>query len=150
MENWPPTRNPLPTVDIILQREDGAVVLIERKNPPHGWALPGGFVDTGESCETAAEREALEELSVPVTLIHQLGTYSAPDRDPRFHTLSVVYVAEKTSSAPVVAADDAKTASWFSESDIPWKDLCFDHDEILGDYLKWRQGCDTCGRGTHE
>lgn len=146
MENWPPTQNPLPTVDIILQREDAALVLIQRQNPPHGWALPGGFVDWGESCETAAKREALEELSVPVELLSQLGTYSAPDRDPRLHTISVVYVAEQTSADPVEAADDAKEARWFHEKDIPWKELCFDHDAILRDYFQWKKACTACGR----
>ncbi|OQX11001.1 MAG: NUDIX hydrolase, partial [Desulfobacteraceae bacterium IS3] len=85
-------RNPLVTVDIIIEINKG-IVLIERVNPPHGWALPGGFVDYGESLETAAVREAKEETSLDVTLEEQFHTYSAPDRDPRQHTVSTVFIA---------------------------------------------------------
>jgi len=92
-------RNPAPTVDIIIEIEDAAtsalrgIVLIERKNPPHGWAIPGGFVDYGESVEHAAEREALEETSLRVRLVRQFHVYSDPARDPRQHTISTVFVA---------------------------------------------------------
>ncbi len=85
-------RNPLLTVDIIIEI-DGKIVLIERKNPPHGWALPGGFVDYGESIESAAVREAAEETSLVVNLIEQFYTYSDPHRDPRHHTVSTVFIA---------------------------------------------------------
>ncbi len=137
-------RNPFPTVDIIIemasgshgpiaQKEEGNIVLIERKNPPFGWALPGGFVDYGESLEVAAVREAEEETCLKVRLLYQLGAYSAPTRDPRFHTISVVFVASAT-GAPK-AADDAKNVGIFSRDSLP-ENLAFDHGEILQDYFK--------------
>ncbi len=137
-------RNPFPTVDIIIemasgshgpiaQKEEGNIVLIERKNPPFGWALPGGFVDYGESLEVAALREAEEETCLKVRLLYQLGAYSAPTRDPRFHTISVVFVASAT-GAPK-AADDAKNVGIFSRDSLP-ENLAFDHGEILQDYFK--------------
>ncbi|MBI3354842.1 MAG: NUDIX hydrolase, partial [Nitrospirae bacterium] len=86
-------RNPLPTVDIIIELKDKGIVLIRRKNPPHGWAIPGGFVDYGESLEYAAVREAREETSLNVELIRQFHTYSDPRRDARLHTISTVYIA---------------------------------------------------------
>src|SRR3970040_128490 len=85
--------NPLLTVDIIIEIASAHIVLIERKNPPHGWALPGGFVDYGESLETAAVREAKEETSLDVTLTEQFYNYSDPDRDRRHHTVSAVFIA---------------------------------------------------------
>jgi len=137
-------RNPFPTVDIIIemasgsygvmgQRKAGNIVLIERKNTPLGWALPGGFVDYGESLEVAAIREAEEETCLKVRLLYQLGAYSAPTRDPRFHTISVVFVASAT-GAPK-AADDAKDVGIFSRDSLP-ENLAFDHGEILQDYFK--------------
>ena len=103
-------KNPVPTVDIIIeiQREDGkeGIVLIKRKNPPHGWAIPGGFVDYGESLEEAAVREAKEETSLDVQLKKQLHTYSDPDRDPRQHTISTVFVASARGRPK--AEDDAQ------------------------------------------
>ncbi len=88
-------RNPVPTVDIIIELPDG-IVLIQRKNPPEGWALPGGFVDYGESLEQAAVREAKEETSLDVELVRQLHTYSDPSRDTRFHTITTVFIATAT------------------------------------------------------
>lgn len=129
-------RGPSPCVDVILERE-GAVLLIERKNPPHGWALPGGFVDYGESAEDAAVREAMEEVQVEVELVRQLHTYSAPDRDPRQHTLSVVFVARfKHPDATPQGADDAKACRFFPRDALP--DLAFDHRQILEDYFTGR------------
>ncbi|MBI5453207.1 MAG: NUDIX hydrolase [Deltaproteobacteria bacterium] len=128
-------RNPLPTVDIIIELK-GGIVLIERKNPPLGWAIPGGFVDAGESLEDAARREALEETSLRVRLKCQLHAYSDPKRDPRFHTVSVVFVAEAEGTPR--AEDDAKNVAVFSESDIP-KNLAFDHAKILSDYFRWKR-----------
>ena len=108
------------------------VVLIKRKNPPYGWALPGGFVDYGESLEAAALREAEEETSLKVDLLCQLGAYSNPLRDPRFHTISVVFIA-RASGVPQ-AADDAEDAGVFSQNALP-DDLAFDHGTILKDYF---------------
>lgn len=131
-------RNPTPTVDIIIELIDQPnrpIILIERKNPPYGWALPGGFVDYGESVETAAQREAKEEVNLDVELMEQFHVYSQPDRDPRQHTLSVVFLATATGEAK--ACDDAKNLKIF----LPWEfpaNLCFDHAQILKDYLKYR------------
>ncbi len=126
-------RNPFPTVDIIIEMEGGGIVLIKRKNPPFGWALPGGFVDYGESLETAAVREALEETSLNIELQYQLGAYSDPARDPRQHSISVVFVA-KASGTPR-AADDAKDVGIYDRSSIH-DTLAFDHKKILRDYFK--------------
>lgn len=131
-------RNPAPTVDIIIElsdRQERPIVLIERKNPPHGWAIPGGFIDYGESAETAAMREAAEEVSLEVQLIEQFQVYSAPDRDPRQHTLAIVFIA--TAKGQPEAADDAKNIGIFHAWEIPNK-LCFDHDRILQDYWRYR------------
>jgi len=124
-------RNPFPTVDIIIE-VDGGIVLIQRKNPPYGWALPGGFVDYGESLETAAIREAKEETSLNVELISQFGAYSDPDRDPRQHNISVVFQARATGQPQ--AADDAKEIGIFDRDSLP-NDLAFDHGKILQDYF---------------
>lgn len=136
----PKFRSPIPAVDIIIEIGDGGragVVLIERRNPPSGWALPGGFVEYGESLEAAAVREAREETSLDVELLGQLGAYSDPSRDPRFHTISTVFVA-RAQGAPK-GADDARTAIIFDPRDrsLP---LAFDHRKILDDYLGSRKG----------
>jgi len=123
-------RNPLPTVDIIIE-VPGGIILIERRNTPHGWALPGGFVDYGESLEAAAMREAQEETSLTVTNLHLLGCYSDPARDPRQHTISTVFVA--TGSGTPIAADDAANLAIFPLDQLP-SQLCFDHAKILADY----------------
>jgi len=125
-------RNPFPTVDIIIEVSDG-IVLIERKNLPHGWALPGGFVDYGESLEAAAVREAKEETSLEISNLRLLGCYSDPGRDERMHTISTVYVA--SGHGQPCAADDAADLAVFKLTDLP-EQLCFDHAEILADYLK--------------
>lgn len=113
----------------------GAIVLIERLNPPEGWALPGGFVDYGESVEIAAQREAQEETGLQVTLIEQFQVYSDPDRDPRQHTISIVFLA--TAEGEPQAGDDAKHLGVFELWQLP-KPLCFDHDRILRDYRYYR------------
>ena len=127
-------RNPFPTVDIIVELE-GGIVLIQRKNPPYGWALPGGFVDYGESLEGAAIREAKEEISLDVELVSQLGAYSDPDRDPRQHNISVVFVARSKSKGKPVASDDALEVGIFDADSLP-KELAFDHSRILRDYFR--------------
>ncbi len=131
-------RNPAPTVDIIIELIDSPhrpIVLIERKNPPFGWAIPGGFVDYGESVETAAIREAYEEISLQVQLIEQFHVYSDPNRDPRQHTISIVFIA--TATGKPIAADDAKKVGIFHLWEFP-QPLCFDHDHILNDYRRYR------------
>jgi ADP-ribose pyrophosphatase YjhB (NUDIX family) len=128
-------RNPLPTVDIIIEI-DPNIVLIERKNPPHGWALPGGFVDYGESLTDAAVREAKEETSLDVTLTEQFHTYSDPRRDPRHHTLATVFIA-KAHGTPR-AADDARAVRLCTESDLPHP-IVFDHPQILRDYFDFKR-----------
>jgi 8-oxo-dGTP diphosphatase len=137
-------RNPFPTVDIIIEIVDGrrrGIVLIERKNPPSGWALPGGFVEYGETLEAAAVREAREETSLDVELLGQLGAYSDPSRDPRFHTISTVFLAR--ASGQPRGADDAKTAIVFDPLDRT-RPLAFDHRKILDDYLESRKGFIPC------
>ncbi|MBW2048550.1 MAG: NUDIX hydrolase [Deltaproteobacteria bacterium] len=109
-----------------------SIVLIKRKNPPHGWALPGGFVDYGESLESAARREAEEETSLKVELLYQLGAYSDPSRDPRHHTISVVFVG-RAKGRPR-AADDALDVGIFDRFSLP-KSMAFDHKKILKDYF---------------
>ena len=126
-------RNPFPTVDIIIQMSKGGIVLIKRKNPPYGWALPGGFVDYGESLESAAVREAEEETSLKVELLYQLGAYSDPARDPRYHTISIVFVARATGEPR--AADDAEDVGIFYRHSLP-DHLTFDHEMILQDYFE--------------
>ena len=129
-------RNPLVTVDIIIEVND-KIVLIQRVNPPYGWALPGGFVDYGESLESSAIREAKEETSLDVTLKEQFHTYSDPDRDPRHHTVTTVFIG-KGAGTPK-AADDAKRLGVFTERDLP-KPIVFDHRKIIDDYFRYRQG----------
>ncbi len=128
-------KNPVPTVDIIIEHRQG-LVLIERAKPPYGWALPGGFVEYGESLEEAAVREAQEETGLQVALLGQFHTYSDPDRDPRQHTITTVYVAQ--GSGEPQAATDAARLAVFSPEDLP-DNLAFDHKRILADYLKVRQ-----------
>jgi ADP-ribose pyrophosphatase YjhB (NUDIX family) len=128
-------KNPIPTVDIIIQIEGKGIVLIERKNPPYGWAIPGGFVDYGESLENAAIREAKEETNLDVELIRQFHTYSDPKRDPRHHSISTVYIA-KAKGLPE-AKDDAKGIGIFNEFNLPDK-IAFDHRYILEDFFKNR------------
>ncbi|MGD1904386.1 MAG: NUDIX domain-containing protein [Leptolyngbyaceae cyanobacterium] len=131
-------RNPAPTVDLIIElidRPHRPIVLIERRNEPLGWALPGGFVDYGESVETAAVREAAEETALRVTLVEQFYLYSAPDRDARQHTISIVFIA--TATGQPTAGDDAKGLAIFEPWQVP-TNLCFDHDRILRDYWQYR------------
>lgn len=128
-------RNPVPTVDIIIETPKG-IVLIERHNAPHGWAIPGGFVDYGETLEAAARREAKEETSLDVKLQTLLYVYSHPSRDPRQHTVSAVFIG-KAKGTPR-AADDAKNLRVFKLDELP-SELAFDHRKILDDYIKFRK-----------
>ena len=125
-------RNPVPTVDIIIEVPAG-IVLVERKNEPLGWALPGGFVDYGETLEAAAAREALEETSLAIEDLRLLGCYSDPERDSRHHTISTVYVAIGTGTP--CAGDDAADLGIFPIESLP-EHLCFDHNNILIDYAR--------------
>ena len=126
---------PVPTVDVIIEVGD-RIVLIRRKHPPPGWAIPGGFIDPGERAQDAAVREALEETGLRVTLTGLLGVYSDPARDSRRHTISTVYIgkAEGTPSG----ADDAVEARLFPEHDLPTP-LAFDHAQILADYFRFKR-----------
>lgn len=128
-------KNPTPTVDIIIACPGRKVVLIERKNIPFGWALPGGFVDYGETVEQAAVREALEETGLEVELTGLLGVYSDPRRDARKHTMSVVFTAQPVGAFTLNAGDDAKNAEIFSLHELP-RPLVFDHEIILADYAR--------------
>lgn len=126
-------RNPVPTVDIIIETDEGKIILIKRKNEPLGWAIPGGFVDYGESLEDAAIREAKEETSLDVTLRGQMHTFSRPDRDPRQHTISTVFIAHGIGRPR--AADDAVAIGCFTKDTLP-DHIVFDHREILSHYFK--------------
>ncbi|MGB9616670.1 MAG: NUDIX domain-containing protein [Desulfomonilaceae bacterium] len=125
-------RNPIPTADVIIVHKDG-VVLIKRKNPPYGWALPGGFIDYGETAEQAAVREAQEETGLRVSDLKLFGVYSAPDRDPRQHTITIVFSAH-TDESPH-GGDDAAEARVFSWNRLP-EPMAFDHAKILRDFFQ--------------
>lgn len=127
-------RNPLPTVDIIIEYR-GGIILVKRRNPPSGWAIPGGFVDYGETLEGAAVREAGEETGLAVRLVRQFHSYSSPDRDPRFHTISTVFIA--LGEGDMKAGDDAAEAAVFTKNTMP-QDIAFDHKAILDDYFNGR------------
>ena len=133
----PRPETPALTVDTIIELEDRPglpIVLIERRYEPFGWALPGGFVDVGETLEQAAVREAEEETCLQVRLQLLLGCYSDPSRDPRGHTVSAVYVARAVGEPR--AADDARHLDVFTPETLP--ELAFDHGRILEDYRRWR------------
>lgn len=134
-------RNPIPTVDVVIELTDQGdpppIVLVERANQPLGWALPGGFVEYGETLENTAVREALEETGLAVELVGLLGAYSDPARDRRQHTLSVVYVGRAVGQP--VGGDDAASARAFPARGLPGQ-LCFDHGKMVEDYLNWREG----------
>lgn len=124
-------KQPRLTVDIIIELNDG-IVLINRKNPPYGWAIPGGFVDYGETVEEAAIREAKEETSLDIEELRQFHVYSDPKRDPRGHTVSVVFTA-KGIGIPR-AASDAEGIGVFKKENLP-QNIAFDHRKILEDYF---------------
>ncbi|MBT8494761.1 MAG: NUDIX domain-containing protein [Deltaproteobacteria bacterium] len=129
---------PAPTVDVLIEMQtDGrpGLVFIERKHEPLGWAIPGGFIDEGETAAAAAVREAKEETELDVELIELFHVYSDPGRDPRLHTMSVVFIG-KASGTPR-GADDAARAAVYPVDDLP--ELVFDHGTILADYLRYRE-----------
>ena len=130
-------KNPYPTVDVIVDI-GGKIVLVNRKNPPCGWAIPGGFIDYGESAEDAATREIREETGLDVTDLTQFHAYSDPNRDPRFHTITILFTA-KASGTPS-AGDDASLAGIFGEEELP-SPLAFDHSMILADYFLSKTSC---------
>ena len=131
-------RNPVPTVDVIIEMRDtgNGIVLIERKNPPFGWALPGGFVDYGETLEQAAVREAREETSLDIELVRQFHAYSDPSRDPRGHTITMVFIA--TAEGIPTARDDARAVAVLRPEKVRVP-LAFDHRKILDDYIAWKE-----------
>ena len=131
----PPPRGPLPTVDVIAEMPDGGIVLVRRKHPPPGWALPGGFVEAGESVAAAARRELQEETGLDVELAELFHVYADPARDPRGPTLSVVFIG-RARGFPA-GADDAAEARIFSLDALP-EPLAFDHALILADYRRYR------------
>lgn len=137
MSGWE-NRGPGPFVSVDACLDvDGRVVLIRRANPPHGWALPGGFVDPGEDLATACRREVQEETGLDAELVTQLFTYSDPKRDPRQHTISTVFAARATGTPN--GGDDAAEARLFTEAEIPWTEVVFDHADVLRDYFEWRR-----------
>jgi len=137
---WKEWKNPVPTVDAIIEIYENekfkGIVLIERKNFPYGWAIPGGFMDYGETAETTAIREAKEETSLDVKIRTLLGFYSDPERDSRHHTVTATYVC-KSKGIPV-ADDDAINAKIFELNDFPEK-MAFDHRKVLNDYIVWKK-----------
>ncbi len=126
-------KNPIPTVDVILYNEKKEVLLIKRKNPPYGWAIPGGFVDIGESLEKAAQREIQEEVGLRISVKMVFGVYSSPNRDPRQHTITTVFACKLPVDQTPVAGDDAKEFRLFPLNNLP--KMAFDHREILTDFL---------------
>ena len=127
-------KSPSPTVDIIIAQPGRGVVLVERRFEPVGWALPGGFVDYGETVEAAAVREALEETGLSVRLRELLGVYSDPRRDKRRHTISTVFVAVAEDAESILGGDDAARADFFPLNGLPR--LVFDHAAILDDFAR--------------
>jgi 8-oxo-dGTP diphosphatase len=136
-------KSPYPTVDIIIEKNN-KVVLIKRKNEPfrNMLAIPGGFVEYGETVEHAAVREAKEETGLKIKLIEILGVYSIPTRDPRKHTLGTEFIA-KPLSKKLKASTDAKEAKWYSLNEIKSKKLSFDHAQVIKDYMKWKKNKGT-------
>ena len=126
--------NPFPTVDAIIYEPERGIVLIDRKFEPLGWALPGGFVDYGETVEAAAVREALEETGLQVTLQALVGVYSDPTRDPRLHTITTVFQARSGDYSTLAGGDDAKDARFFPLDQLP-DNIMFGHDEIIADFI---------------
>lgn len=132
-------RNPTPTADVVIYDPERGVVIIRRKNIPHGYALPGGFIDEGEMAETAAKREMLEETGLDVELTGLLGVYSRPDRDPRQHTITTAFTGRAKNPEALKAGDDASAAAWYKLDNLP-EPLVFDHKKILADFAETLAG----------
>lgn len=134
-------RNPTPTIDAIMQK-GSKVLMVRRKNDPFKGmlALPGGFVNEGETVEDAVRREVLEETSLEIEPVDILGVYSDPNRDPRMHTMTVVFVAIVT-GGDEKAKDDAAGLEWVELADI--EEAAFDHAQILADYRQWKGNAGT-------
>lgn len=129
-DNWPPV-TPLLTVDAVI-RTGANIVLVKRRNQPYGWALPGGFVAVGETVEDAVRREAREETGLAIRDLWLVGVFSDPKRDPRFHTVSVVFGA--SADGEPEGGDDAEIALSFPEADLP-EPIVFDHRRIIEQFL---------------
>lgn len=136
-------KNPAPTVDVIIEKA-GKIVLVKRKNEPFKGmlALPGGFVEYGETVEQAAMRETLEETGLKVELKEILGVYSDPKRDPTKHTLAAVFIAKEV-GGKLEADDDAEEVEWFDLNEIDFDILAFDHGKMIKDYIKWKKSGGT-------
>ncbi len=131
-------RNPTPTADIILQRDSKILMVRRKKDPFKGHlALPGGFINEGETAEEAARREAIEETTLEVEPIEILGVYSDPKRDPRKHIMSIVFVGIIVGGSDK-AGDDAESIEWVELGTIEKQEIAFDHAQILRDYKKWK------------
>ncbi|MBQ7457414.1 MAG: NUDIX hydrolase [Desulfovibrio sp.] len=132
-------RNPTPAADVIIYEPSLGIVVIERKNTPKGYAIPGGFIEEGEWAEEAAVREMREETGLEVELLGLLGLYSNPDRDPRFHTMTAVYVGKPKDAKQLQAGDDAKHAAFYPLESLP-KPLVFDHEQVVHDFSDYLSG----------
>nr|MCR5562448.1 NUDIX hydrolase [Desulfovibrio sp.] len=132
-------RNPTPTTDVIIHEPGRGIVIIRRANEPVGFALPGGFIDEGEQAEAAAIREMKEETNLDVELTGLLGVYSRPGRDPRLHTLTVVYVGRAKDASLLRAGDDAARAAFYPLDALP-SPLVFDHADIIADFRAFCEG----------
>lgn len=141
-------KNPIPAVDAIIQM-DSQILFVKRKNEPfRGYmAIPGGFVNEGETVEDAAKREVREETSLDIELVDILGVYSDPKRDPRGHIMSTVFIAyvpvNRNKGVEGLAADDASELEWIDLEVIPNQKFAFDHKRILMDYIKWKESGET-------
>lgn len=129
-------KNPKPTVDAIIEMGDGRLVFIERANEPHGFALPGGFVDEGEWVADACLREVKEETGLDVELLELFHVYSDPKRDPRMHTVSTVFITRGTGTP--IGGDDARRAVVCAPDALPGP-LVFDHATIVADYMTYKR-----------
>lgn len=134
-KTWSSYCNPTPTTDVVIHEPGRGVVIIRRRNEPRAYALPGGFIDDGEPAEDAAVREMREETGLEVELTGLLGVYSNPDRDPRQHTLSVVFVGKACNPDFLNAGDDAEDAAFYPLDALP-EPMAFDHAKILADFAE--------------